>query len=432
MVNDSLLRNVLHGCAVILACVAGSVPASAQLSGFVSASYGYHRNPLYNYERIPDQLRQSYLELQYAHPLGNGTISAGYVSGLMIFNTFTDRNYYEHNGRIVFQQAFGKIPQAPRIAKPAQEGEVDEEEEEEEEEQADRDSVRSYLDVTARFGARHDKTAFREFDNVGGSLAGSYRFRVGSMFVRVHNDAGIRSYVNLAELSNMFDVLSVRLGRFSPGGLVFGVVMQGGIKHFTNTVDDTTQSVVEEDNGSGKGKGGATLIGTTTDVLATASSTTSSQLAGGVFGGSSWSTGSLSVDLLYRHNLGSKTRYLIQYANTSMLDEDIYNEFFSYDGPSIVIAYRQILPLGLQAIVGIDVARKRFSAPALSLNGDILAEQRIDIRSSAELWLSRYIELFDGVGLDIALSAEAVRNQSNDDYNDFSLGQVGVSLGIGF
>jgi hypothetical protein len=439
MVNNGHTARILRGCAVALAWVAGSVSASAQLSGFASASYGYHRNPLYNYETIPDQLRQSYLELQYAHPLGNGTISAGYVSGLMIFNTFTDRNYYEHNGRIVFQQAFGSVPRPPRIVKPESEDGADEnveEEGEEEEGQTDRDSVRSYLDVAARLGGRHDKTAFREFDNVGTSLAASYRFRIGSMFMRIHNGIGTRSYVNLTELSNITDVLSIQFGRISPGGLTFGLLAQGGIKHFTSDTYDTTQfeatrTYVEKN--SGKGKAGAKLIvPSEKDILVNAATTTSSQLSAGIFTGSSWSSGSLMVDLLYRYNLGSGTRYLAQYANTSMLNEDIYNDFFSYNGPSSHIVFRQILPLRLQSIITVDVSRKQFSAPALSLNGDAIADKRIDIHTSAELWLSRYFELPGGLGLDVALSAGAVRNQSNDDYNDFSLSQVGVSMGIGF
>jgi len=430
MFNNSRNGRILLGCAVLLLCVAGSVPASAQVSGFMSTSYGYHRNPLYNYEMIPDQLRENYLELQYAHPLGNGTIAAGYVGGLMLFNTFTDRNYYEHNGRIVLQQVYGSVSSPPRIVQPGSEDEA-EEEEHEGGEPVDRDSVRSYLDVTAQFGGRHDKPAFREFDNFGASMSASYRFRIGTMFMRVHNDVGIRSYVNLTELSNITEVMTVRLGWFSPDGLTFGVLAQGGFKHYPKSVDDT--SLISVAGNQGKGKGGANpVVQAENGILVTASTTTSSQLSGGVFAGSSWSAGSLIAELRYRHNLGSETRYLAQYANTSKLDEDIYNEFFSYDGPSSCIVFRQTLPLGLQSIVTINVMRKRFSGPALNLVGDVTANNRIDLHSSAEFWLSRYFELFNGLGLDIALSAEAVRNQSNDDYNDFSLSHVGMSVGVGF
>ncbi|MBP1656711.1 MAG: hypothetical protein H6Q31_1312 [Bacteroidetes bacterium] len=437
MGNDVMSHRVLLWCVITLASAVGASRSPAQVSGFMSASYGYHRNPLYNYEMIPDQLRQSYLELTYAHPVGNGTISAGYVGGLMIFNAFTDRNYYEHNGRLTYLQAFGSIPRAPRSVNPESiDEEEGEEEKAEEEEIADTDSVRSYFDVNARIGGRHDKAVFREFDNIGTSLTAGYRFRIGSLFMRIHNDFGMRSYANLTELSNISDVLTVQLGRFSQGGLTAGVLAQGGIKHFTNDVYDTTRfeskrTYVVKDNG--KGKGGAKLVEPSDkNILVNSATTTASQLAGGVFAGSSWTAGSLMAELLYRYNTGSGTRYLAQYANTSMLNEDIYNDFFSYDGPSGRIVYRQSLPLGLQSIVTVEAVRKRFSAPALNLNGDQIADNRIDLNGSADLWLSRYFELPGGLGLDVALSAGVVRNQSNDDYNDFSLSQFGMSLGVGF
>ena len=434
MVTKTVSGRIVLGYITVALCLMASDRAVAQLSGFVSASYGYHRNPLYNYEMIPDQLRQGYVELQYAHPVGAGAITAGYVGGLMIFNTFTDRNYYEHNGRVAYRQAFGTL--ARRAASAGIDTEEEEQEEEEDVEPADRDSVRSYLDIAAQFGARHDKAVFREFDNVGGSLTGAYRFRIGGLYLRIHNDLGVRTYANLTELSNLSDVLSVHLGRFSQGGVTSGVMIQGGIKHFTNDVYDTTRfeskrTYVEKDNGKGKG-GAKIVVPSDKEILVNATTTTSSQLAGGVFAGSSWTSGSWTAELLYRFNTGSGTRYLAQYANSSMLNEDIYNDFFSHDGPSSRIILRQSLPFGLQSVVTMEVMRKHFAAPALSLNGDQIAENRIDLQGSAELWLSRYIELPGGFGLDVALSAGVARIQSNDDYNDFSLIQCGIHLGIGF
>jgi len=391
---------------------------------------------------VPDQLRESYLELQYAHPVGNGMLSVGYVGGLMIFNTFTDRNYLEHNGRVIFQQAFGSIPHPSRMTDQVNRADEHEEkgeeegESEEEEGQVDRDSVLSYLDLTAMVGGRQDKAMFSEFDNIGASLTAGFRFRMGALFVRIHNHAGMRSYPHTSILSNVTDVLSVRIGSLLSRGFTAGVLLQGGIKHYTENVYDTTRfeskrTYVVKDNG--KGKGGAKLV-TPSDkeILVNATTTTASQLSGGLFAGSSWSDGSLMAELLYRYNTGAGTRYLAQYANTTMLSEDIYNDFFSSDGPSCRMVYRQSLPLGLQSIVTAEASRKRFSAPALNLDGDQTGGNRIDLVGSAELWLSRYFTITEGLGLDVALSAGLLRNQSNDDYNDFSSTQIGLSLGVGF
>jgi hypothetical protein len=83
--------------------------------------------------------------------------------------------------------------------------------------------------------AQHDKEPFEAFDNTSLSLAGSYRVRLGSLYLRVNNDCGIRSYRYLEELSNVADVLILQLGKFSANGLSLGALGQAGFEHFTST-----------------------------------------------------------------------------------------------------------------------------------------------------------------------------------------------------
>ena len=135
---------------------------------------------------------------------------------------------------------------------------------------------------------------------------------------------------------------------------------------------------------------------------------------------------------MFRRNPGLPSRYLAQYANTSILSEDIYNDHFSYEGPEVQLRIKQTLPFGLQSILTLEHQRKEFGAPAVSLVGDQIAAHRLDFRNSVELYLSKYVELSESLGLDIALGSEFLRNQSNDDYNDYSLYNISLSLGIGF
>ena len=417
--------------------------AQAQFNGFASASYGYHSDPLYNYETIPDQLRQGYLELQYLQPVGKGTLSAAYVGGLMVFNTFTDRNYLEHSLRLGYRNAFGTPPplsRRPGIPPAATQEEGDEENGEEDEEEDDRpvdpDSVRTFLDLQLRGSARHDKQAYREFDNTGIALTAVLRMPVRRWYIRVLNDVGMRSYTDLPELSNLTEHLTLQTGRVFRNGLSVGFAASGGMKYYTTDLVDTTQfesvrTYVEKENG--KGKGGAKLVvPSDKKILTNATTTISWQVAAGIFGGFTWDGGSVLADGWYRINPGNGTRYLAQYANSSMLSEDIYTDFFSYDGPEGRIIWKQGLPLGLQSIITCGIASKQFEAPALDLTGTEAGVSRRDVHSYAEIWLSRYITLSDGLGLDVALSGAVVRNQSNDAYNDFGLYQVGVSIGLGF
>ena len=116
-----------------------------------------------------------------------------------------------------------------------------------------------------------------------------------------------------------------------------------------------------------------------------------------------------------------------------MLTEDIYNDFFSYEGPEGKIVYRQSLPLGVQSILTCSVARHTFGAPALDLNGNGDRQaNRTDVHPRSISGYRATSISAAGLGLDLAVSAGVTRNQSNDEYNDFGLWQVGVSVGVGF
>lgn len=67
----------------------------SQFSGYISTTYGYHGNPLYNALSTPDKIGQSYLQLGYEKEYESSILTLGYVNGLALFNKFADRNYLE-------------------------------------------------------------------------------------------------------------------------------------------------------------------------------------------------------------------------------------------------------------------------------------------------------------------------------------------------
>ena len=84
----------------------GIQPGSAQVSGYLSASYGYHSNPLANYEQGADRLVQNYLELAYERASGFSTFRAGYTGGLTLFSSLSDRTYYEQGLGLTYTRAY--------------------------------------------------------------------------------------------------------------------------------------------------------------------------------------------------------------------------------------------------------------------------------------------------------------------------------------
>ena len=248
-------------------------------------------------ERASDQLKQTYLELNYADEYDASALKFSYVSGMMVFNRFTDRNYYEHNLLARYTMAFR--PNSVTVGSPADDNENVEEQVEnasEETEQSSEDSTGSFLDMSLKVGARHDKTVFKEFDNIGSSLSASYRFSLGEMlYLRISNTLDYRRYVYLDELSNITDACAIQFGVVSTESFTYGVRAGVGLKHFTSSLYDTARFESQRTyvlKPTGKGKPGAKVkVPSDKQILVNSESDNISQLTAGTFIQSSWSGG---------------------------------------------------------------------------------------------------------------------------------------------
>ncbi|MGE5351170.1 MAG: hypothetical protein ACM3Q2_09875 [Syntrophothermus sp.] len=424
-----------------------SSKAFPQFSFYGNTSFGYYNNPLYNYQRKPDQLRQSYLEMNYLKDFDMSRLSFSYVSGLMLFNQLSDRNFYEHNVFTKYNLRLTKKktpPPSQEVAENEDSTSTDAEEVEpaEEEETAQSvmdDSSASYLNFTLQAGARHDKSAFREFDNFGTGFTVSYKTVPGDLFsIRLTNSTGLRNYAYITELSNVTDQLSLQIYNSYNPSYQYGLSLSGGIKYYTQSIYDTTKFETKRSfnqKSQGKGKFGSKItVPSSKQILLEPQENGTSQFTAGVFFNKRWeSQTALRTLFLYRYNPKTLTRYLAQYANTSMLSEDIYNDFFSFQGFESKIALDQPLPWNMQMSVEYNFLQKNFEAPALTLDGVQKGnDKRNDLTNSVEAYVSRNFTLFGGLSLDVMLGTGVLRNQSNDDYNDFSSYHFTGTIGIGF
>jgi hypothetical protein len=404
--------------------------ATAQLSGYLSSSYGYHGNPLYNYAHASDQVSQSYIELRHESDFDNSSPELGYTGGLMLFNQFAERNYYEH----ALAGRWNLITTDP--AEGAQEA----------------DSTGAYLASELKFTARHDKSTFEAYDNSSGGLNVSYRTMTGdAMFMRFTNKAEYRSYKLVDELSNITDILAVSLGSRSRDHVDFELLVSAGLKHYTMTLTDTsTYETISSDgtgtgtgtgtgNGNGHGKGnGNGNSGTSPGLVkkqhlyVTPESNNSWQYAVGGIIAKQWTKSSASFGFVYRFNPSTAVRYVAQYVNTSTLSEDLYNDHFAYEGPEASLKFTQTFPYRISGTVQLQWASRTYGGPALALDGTQTAGKREDTHLGGEVTVSKAFTIFGGVDLEILLTGNAVRNQSNDAYNDFSASSVALGAAIGF
>ena len=392
----------------------------SQLSLYSSASYGYYQNPLYNYQELDDQLKQTYTEFNYSKEFDRSKLNLSYISGLVLFNRFEDRNYYEHNFTSTYAIDF-----------------KEENLENENDEDVSVNSINPLLTFSLKVGGRHDKDIFKDFNNLGTSALTAYKFLISEdYFLELSNTFGYRDYSNINVLSNITDIINLQIGNNLSSSFNYGLNLSSGFKYYTESIYDTSKFEVTRSfttKYTGKGKTGAKItVPSDKNILISPMANGTAQFVADIFMKTNWENTSFQTNFLYRYNPNTLVRYLAQYANTTFLTEDIYNDYFSYEGYEIKSQITQKIFYDIELKLDLTFQQKLFGAPALDLIGTKTADQRIDLRTFSELYISRYFNLSDNLGMGIALSSGFVRNQSNDTYNDFSSYYISLSIGVGF
>ncbi len=411
-------QSVRESAVAVLILLAASV-VDAQVSGYASATYGYHSNPLSNYAGVSDQPLEGYCQLDYLGSSPFSDLKLGYVGGLMAFRDLAPRTYYEHRASVGIVRRY---PYAEGHAEGEEEGPFRGES----------------FEFGGRVEARHDRAEYAQFDNWGAGLSGIYTWGAGTPSpVVLSNETGLRRYANVPELDNLTTLFSLRLGLGGSGGASYSLLGGAGIKHYlTSNVDTSIFQTVGggASNGTGKGKGRGIFAGTGNgkkDILVNASTVNTIQLNVGVAASWKWDGGSVESEVLYRMDPGSSTRILAQYANSTILSEDLYNDFFSHAGPEWKLTFRQKLPPGWSLSLDVLAQRRKFLSPAFTIDGVQSASTRIDLHAGADISLTRSISVGENLSIDLGLAGGVLRNQSNDAYNDFSAYHYGVVVGLG-
>ena len=264
-----------------------------------------------------------------------------------------------------------------------------------------------------------------------------YKFMISDdYYIELTNTFGYRDYTNITVLSNITDILNLQIGNKINSTFNYGLNISGGFKYYTESIYDTSKFEVERSfttKYTGKGKTGAKItVPSDKDILISPFANGTAQFVADIFMRTHWGKTALQTNILYRYNPNTLVRYLAQYSNTTFLTEDIYNDYFSYEGFEIRSEFTQKLFYDIEIKLDLLFQQKLFGAPALDLVGTKTADQRVDLRTFSELYISRYFNLSDNLGMGIALSSGFIRNQSNDAYNNFSSYYISLSIGFGF
>jgi len=485
-----LMRYIFYS---VILFILFSASTFAQVSGYGSVTYGYHSNPLYNYMNLGDQLRQSYVQFDYSSSSKDYGIKTGYVGGLMLFNRFSDRNYYEHYITTVYRKVYKKkikpadssalslnniqSPSATeedetkplsKIEEPSDDSvserdttgiqdssdvnseeneisdttEQDTPEVEEEEDDVFTKEPLTYLDIAVKFGARHDKPEFKEFNSIGAELSALYKTEISqSVNLSISNRLGLRNYLNVNPLSNITDILDFNLTLNSDKQFQYGLSLSAGVKYYTSNAIDTSyltgvEYLIQVDTiKSGK------IIRIVQDTISVdtvevpspySMPAGSMQYSAGTFIKYLWSSGNIQAQALYRYNPKTTTRFLSSYINSSRLNEDIYHESFSYRGFNLKFSFAQKLFYNINLAVEGELLEKNFEIKAFGLDGYAKSKKRSDFAYVFDINISRNFNISEYFSIDATISGQVFNNNSNDNYNKYKGYSIAASVGIGF
>jgi hypothetical protein len=402
----------------------------SQISAYSSASYGYSSNPLYNYQKLSDQLFQTYVEVTSNQTLESSVLNLQYVGGSMIFNRFILRNYYEHSFGVQFETKF--FPSSKSII----------------DEQNDSAGISFHTDL--QVSARHDKKEFREFDNCGLTSNNLLSINVGNGFVGgINNKAEYRIYQYIHPYDNFSEIFSFDLEHGVETEFQYGFSISGGLKYFlkikydTTLFEETRSYIIQNVPDSilvGAGQQRHWVYSTYPDtsesdktLLQRPKTKTAYQIAVGGFIQQNGSNALFRTEVVYRINSRSTLQTLVQNSSTLSLNEDLYNSVFNAHGPEIHFLIKYLLPLNIQVLTTIDVEHKIYETPAYDLiSGETKNYNREDINTSFELYISKFFQVTEMFGFEISFSSNYLQNKSNDAYNDYSLIGYSLSIGCGF
>ncbi len=415
----------------------------SQISAYSSASYGYSSNPLYNYQKLSDQLFQTYFEIASEHYLESSDLKFQYVGGSMIFNRFTLRNYYEHSISVGFGTKIFKssIPIT----------ENDEEKDDADAELTEQiDSTGIFFHSDFQTSARYDKKEFREFDNYGFSWNNLMRFNVGNGYSGgVNAKTEYRYYQYLHPYNNFSEIFTFNLENGMGTPFQYGVSISGGLKYFpkikydTALFEETRSYIIQNMPDSTLVRVGqqrywvySTYPDTSESVkiLLTKPTTKSAyQIALSGFVQQNWNNALFRAEIIYRINSRSTLLTLVQNSSTLTLNEDLYNSVFNAHGPELHFLVKYLLPLDLQLSTNLDVEHRIYETPAYALvSGEPEQDRRKDFSTNLEINISKFFRFSDMIGFDVSLNSSYLRNQSNDAYNDYSLFGYSISFGCSF
>ena len=262
---------------------------------------------------------------------------------------------------------------------------------------------------------RDNREDYTIYDYIQFSLYANLHAELGEQF-RLKGGYSLRSvaFSELQEFDYLEHVFFVQAATSLPSATTFIAQADLGFKSYATPNADTT--IATSSTGRRAGRSNVSAAPAVSQLITTL------RIGQGITG----STG-LSLTGQYQVSLAKESRYLLVEGGI-LTDDEIFDDHYGFDGPSLSLTATQILPGDMQFRVSGSVQERRYSSrPAFDLSGMELAPQRIDTRQVVSLSLEKS---FDALGLRAALSYDIIRNLSND--TQYTYRNHAVALSVSF
>lgn len=294
------------------------------------------------------------------------------------------------------------------------------------------DSLVSYLILKPSVGGRLDHDAWNFYDFRTAAMGGMLRWHLaGPVMTRTQYEVRYKEYPHLVQFTHVEHGVALTLSSRLGAGAECFVSFEGGIKSYTETVNDTTWDV---GGNGGKGKGG---VKPKKAIVSRFSTPSASQLV--VSGGVSLALArgsQLTVSALRRTNPSNEARYAdFRIFSSAATEDEVFDDRYGYQATELLAQWTQGIG-AVTASVQFSFGARQYARAAFSEVGEVLAgePQRRDLRSDVVAGVT-YPVLASGGGpfaLSIGMELRIVRNQSNDAYHDYVIHQAGLTLDLAF
>lgn len=416
-----------------LLLVSCTLTVRAQI-GINLSLYGVHyENSFENYQQLPDQVSQLFLEVQRDFEGDYSNVNLAYRGNLSLFQQFPARNYHEHN--VLFNYAL-------QLNRPVEDAEDTDSSDTDDDNVALPeatltatlgDSLQEYLSLGANVGGRVDREAYIYHSNVSVAAYAKLKHCFSPTFVgRAQYSAGYRNYLNLEEMSNWQNVASLGLGKYFTTGTGMTLESSFGYKKYLHTVADTTR-ITGKPPGKGKAGGSENRRGRIVITKYDTPGTSQLVVALGLLQQVTSQT-MLGLKYLRRMNPSDNAHYITHEAQDFLPNDEIYDDCYSYHGDEFGFSLKQELPWKITMYVLGNYFIKHYNSPAFDLDGNEISDRRQDKRMEISFGLTKSLHFASGFaqGITFELTYDYQRNQSNDGYNDFFNHTVTLGLGTDF